>query len=304
MFFYSDSLNPNYRPTNLRADHSENVEYNDPDFYAYIQRGSFTVYPEYSALNHWHEDVEFIYVEKGRMEYHVDADIIPLSRGEGIFVNAKHFHYGSAAEGATCDFDCCILHPILLCITSQIEREFVDPVTTHPELPYIKLSPKTDWMKDILENIRAMYAENVDAINKLQVQSRFYHIWNTLYQHMPPRRQSPDIRSRQFSYLKDMVHYIELHHPEKMTVEEIAAAGHMSVSKCYDLFHQFLGRTPLEYLTKFRLDQSIQLMTDTDLSMTEITGLVGFTGSSYYASLFRKTFGCSPSAYRKKLRVR
>ncbi|MCR5716648.1 MAG: AraC family transcriptional regulator [Lachnospiraceae bacterium] len=300
MFFYSDSLQPN-TPANLRADHSEKVEYNEPDFYAYIREGSFTVYPEFSAINHWHEDVEFIYVIRGEMEYHVDAETIRLSAHEGLFVNAKHFHYGCALQGKTCDFVCIILHPILLCITAGIERAYVDPLTHHRGFPYQKLTRDVDWTSQVLHELSLLYEENRDQIQKLLIQSRFYRIWDLLFRHMPPRTDVPDASGGQFSLLKDMVHFIEGHYPEKITVEDIAKEGHLSVSKCYDLFHRFLGKTPMDYLNRYRLDQSIRLMSETDLSMTEITGLVGFTGSSYYASLFRKTFGCTPSAYRKQL---
>ena len=52
--------------TVLRADDSEEVNYNFPGFPAYIRRGLLSHYPDYSFISHWHEDLEFIVVFSGR----------------------------------------------------------------------------------------------------------------------------------------------------------------------------------------------------------------------------------------------
>jgi len=71
-------------------------------------------------------------------------------------------------------------------------------------------------------------------------------------------------------------------------------------SSCCDIFQLILNKTPVSYLTEYRLEKSIELLNIPSLSVTEIALLCGFTGSSYFAEIFHKKLGCTPSQYRKK----
>ena len=56
------------------------------------------------------------------------------------------------------------------------------------------------------------------------------------------------------------------------------------------------------YLTQYRLDKSKKFLENTDMTVTEISYSVSFNGSSYYAEIFRKWYGKSPTEYIKKLK--
>ena len=71
----------------LNSDASENVAYNNPDFPAYIKKGQLSRYPDFRAVSHWHDDLEFILILEGQMFYDVNGQKISLQAGEGIFVN-------------------------------------------------------------------------------------------------------------------------------------------------------------------------------------------------------------------------
>ena len=98
-----------------------------------------------------------------------------------------------------------------------------------------------------------------------------------------------------------MVSYIHTNYKERITLADIAAAGHVSKRTCGTLFLTYQNKTPVEFLTDYRLRKSIELMKHSDLSILEIGLSVGFSGASYYAETFRKCFGISPAAYRKTL---
>jgi len=44
-----------------------------------------------------------------------------------------------------------------------------------------------------------------------------------------------------------------------------------------------LHTTPIEYLCNYRIEQSIELLNNTDYSITDIAGMVGFHSASIYA---------------------
>ena len=55
-----------------------------------------------------------------------------------------------------------------------------------------------------------------------------------------------------------------------MTLSDIARAGAVGQSKCCKLFHQYFSQSPIAYLIQYRLTKSVELLRDTDMSMTEI----------------------------------
>lgn len=73
----------------FNMDSSETVAYNNPLFPAYVRRGFLSAYPDYSAVSHWHIDMEFIMIKKGSMVYNVNGELVSLTEGSGIMVNSN-----------------------------------------------------------------------------------------------------------------------------------------------------------------------------------------------------------------------
>src|SRR5699024_11511661 len=96
-----------------RNDRSEDVLDDNQDFPVYIRRGCVSDDPDFIALSHWHDDVEFIHVQSGHMEYNINGKIVMINEGEGIFVNTRQLHYGFSEDCSECSFICVLLHPLL-----------------------------------------------------------------------------------------------------------------------------------------------------------------------------------------------
>lgn len=60
------------------------------------------------------------------------------------------------------------------------------------------------------------------------------------------------------------------------------------------------GMSPHQYVLKQRLDKARELLSGTDLPITEVAARTGFTTSTYFATFFRRTFGETPSSYRRR----
>ena len=59
--------------------------------------------------------------------------------------------------------------------------------------------------------------------------------------------------------------------------------------------------TPISYINQYRVTQAADLLTGSSLSILEIALDTGFESPSYFASIFRRTFGMSPEEYRKAM---
>lgn len=84
------------------------------------------------------------------------------------------------------------------------------------------------------------------------------------------------------------------------TNEEYASKYNMSVSYFIKSFKAATGTTPQQFKALQRLRNAENLLSETDLKITEISHLLGFADSLYFSKFFNKTKGMSPSEFRQK----
>lgn len=237
------------------------------------------------------------------MTYYVNGSLVQLSPGEDIFVNSHQMHYGFSGNGEDCLFLCTLLNPALLSGNTYLEH-LVRQVTEHPQWSFVHLTSETPWQREVLTLLPELYSCYVrkDSSFELMLEAIYFQIIARLYSHRPPvhtsRRES--VANNQLTALKSMLTVIQSRYAEPLTLAEIARAGHLSVSACCRLFQKYLSRTPIEFLTEVRLNQSCTLLERSELSMTQIAAQSGFCNSSYFSERFRRQYGCSPSEYRKR----
>lgn len=281
----------------LKDDCSEKIYYNFKNYQIYVRKGLLSSYRDYAAPSHWHDDIEFISVLNGEMQYNVNGEIITLSKGQGIFVNSKALHFGFSDSHKECEFICILLHPIMLCSSAEIERDFVFPVLTNPNISFIKLQKNIEWQQFILDCINQIYQSKNKTSAPLIVSGLFFQIWAQIFENNPldlPDRQNDDL-----IIIKNIIGFIQKNYDKKISLNKIACAGYVGQSKCCKIFKKYIGQSPNDYLTQYRLNKCLQLLQNTDMSITEIALSSGFNGNSYFAETFKKNYGKTPSDIRK-----
>lgn len=286
--------------TNLKADRSERVAYDKADYPAYLRKGRLSFYPNYTAESHWHDDLEFIYILSGQMQYNINGTVILLKPGEGLFVNSRQLHFGYSDTRQECEFLCVLLHPALLCSTKTVEQNYVAPILSGGYLPFCHLTGVHPWENQILTGIQTMYANRNDPLFELKIQRTFYDIWIALWENTVSRRQPDVFKNQHLSELMDMLSFIHENYREKLTLDAIAKSGNMGKTGCCGIFRRTLNKTPMEYVTELRLRKAMELLRQSDRTVLEISYEVGFSGASYFTETFRKFYGCTPKEYRRR----
>ena len=67
-------------------------------------------------------------------------------------------------------------------------------------------------------------------------------------------------------------------------------------------FSKATGQSPLQYLTKIRMEYAQDLLRETNLSMAEVADASGYTNNAYFSKAFREHASVSPSDYRRIVR--
>ena len=102
--------------------------------------------------------------------------------------------------------------------------------------------------------------------------------------------------------LQNVVSYIADHYAFQIPLERLAAIACMSESKLKGCFRQQFGCSVTQYIQGRRMSQAEHLLIDTDFTMGQIAQMIGYSTSSRFAELFRKSTGILPIEYRKLAR--
>ncbi len=70
----------------MKDDRSEIVHYNFEKFPIYMRKALLSSYENFEAPPHWHDDIEFISVFRGEMNYNINGETVTVKQGDGIFV--------------------------------------------------------------------------------------------------------------------------------------------------------------------------------------------------------------------------
>lgn len=93
--------------------------------------------------------------------------------------------------------------------------------------------------------------------------------------------------------------YIDEHYMEPLTLQSIGKELHISPYYLSHIFKDMSGYSPIQYLLRRRLGEAQNLLISTDLSITDIAGMVGFDTQSYFNAQFTKNVGIPPKKYRQ-----
>ena len=99
--------------------------------------------------------------------------------------------------------------------------------------------------------------------------------------------------------LYNSIEYLSKNFAAAPDVNELAAMEHLSTGRYRCVFSELMGMSPKEYIIRLRLDRSMELLQCTDLSVGEISDIVGYQDPLYFSKLFKRKLGVSPAAYRK-----
>ncbi|WP_416298337.1 AraC family transcriptional regulator [Paenibacillus illinoisensis] len=288
--------------TNLEvfSDLSERLDYNLPDLPLYVRKGSLQQFNNYAAVAHWHVDIEFIYVLNGSMDFSVNGTITRLHQGDGLFVNSQRLHYGySLADQNDCLFLVVVIHPSILGEKTSYIQSYWGEKFGLTMTDFLVLTAQVDWQRDILLSIQEIYQEmhkKHAPLNPLRLASQALSLCATIGDHLQPNSGQPGV----LMHVQEMTRFIHQNYDQKITLEEIASAGAVCRSRCCTLFNKYVGQTPNNYVTQYRLQKSCEMLKETQRSISEIALACGFQSASYFSSIFRKQMGVVPQHYRKQ----
>jgi AraC-like DNA-binding protein len=94
--------------------------------------------------------------------------------------------------------------------------------------------------------------------------------------------------------------HADRHYAEEIDLDELAAAAGVSKYHFLRCFAATYGKTPALYLAERRIERAQDLLRATNLTVTEVCFLVGYSSLGSFSARFRQLVGVSPSEYQAR----
>lgn len=287
-----------FSPLDVSSDLSERLNYNIPDFPLYIKRDNLSRYG-YKALCHWHTDLEFIFALHGSMNFFVNGAIYHLEGSSGIFVNSKRLHYGFSEDHTDCEFIALVISPSLFFEHALATKKYFKEKFGSSSQDCICLNKQVEWQRNILDTMYFLNKEmSRNQPNILRIMSLSTLLCADVGDHLVTGKSHLDEDSIQ-NLVWRMTDYIHRNYDRRISLNDIAGAGMICRSKCCQLFKTYLKQSPNNYLTRYRLAKSRNLLRNTHLTVSEISAICGFQTPSYFTHVFNKEMGKTPKEFRQ-----
>lgn len=115
-------------------------------------------------------------------------------------------------------------------------------------------------------------------------------------------RRSTDTTAIDDPFVSRAIRIIRERACEGLTVGELLSELHLSRSFFYGRFRTVLSRTPHQEILRVRLERVKNLLTQTDISLQEISARAGFEHPEYLQVAFKREVGVTPGRFRRTQR--
>ncbi|SFE22182.1 AraC family transcriptional regulator, L-rhamnose operon transcriptional activator RhaR [Paenibacillus algorifonticola] len=265
-------------------------------------------YPEdFKVPLHAHDFIEFNFVAEGKGFHHIGDDIVAVSKGLFFMipVGVPHVFRPTSPDPSQ--------HPLIVynCLFA--------PQLLHGMSAMFMFDPLLAHYLDELQNGQATYHSIQDhdgSIEKLLVAmyqefsfsaaGASTYLYTLLVQLVITihRLRSDDhpLKIKDVSHFNMLIQFMEQHVHEELTLAKLATRSGWSVRHLQRLFLQHTGQTFGSYLNQLRIQKSCEHLRLTQLKISTIAEMVGYSHIDSFNALFKKRVGQTPGQYRKQFR--
>lgn len=100
--------------------------------------------------------------------------------------------------------------------------------------------------------------------------------------------------------IDEVLEYIHEHLDENLSITEIAEKFQWNARQFHYSFQKKIGLPPKRYIMDTQIKRAKELLMESDLTITEIAGRIGYEDALHFSRIFKRSTGISPSLFRKQ----
>ena len=245
---------------------------------------------------HWHSAIELIYILNGNATIVIEGVNYPVVSGEFIVIDSNQIHEFCYERESM----------MILIYISRSSMKYFIPELDEYAFCCAKRSIKKEQLDaylricDLMKELPPLYIMRPTAF-KVKSHAIAMEIFYELANHFIEKRANvkSTARGEVLERLGEITEYIDTHHAETVSLEDIASHFHLSREYFSRFFRKNMGFTFIKYLNQVRLMHVYQDICNTQTGILELAEKHGFTGYKMFSQLFREVYGCTPREVRR-----
>ena len=274
------------------------TEQSDPVYFSGIHVN--LPYADDFPFLHYHDRYEIGICESGEGLFLSEGVFSSVSKGDLIFIPPSRRHYSrSLSRESPCICRFAYLHTptveqLISSSAFESKKEFI--TSSAQSIPPVIHPAENPKSAELLMRIIEACSKKTNEGNMVAALliSAFIIESCEVYKPFSP----PHITGNTTDAISQISEYLYLHYSDSDASKFLAQKCHLSESQLRRRFVSAYGMPPIAYRNLLRCRIAAELLTKTDMPVSEISSRIGFhTTSDFYRS-FTKIYGVSPSRYR------
>lgn len=257
---------------------------------------------------HSHEFIEFVYVTQGTGTHYYQGFSYPIARGD-VFViepNAEHSYMANRDKLAVYNV---LFQPSLIAAELETLASFVSFIDFFYVEPFMRRYAdfQSHLVLDVNQHLEIVFLLDrlLNEFNRKRlgyrvlVKTQLIELFVLLSRcHEENNKQSLPGLSSHEAIIRRVCQFIELHHAQPLTLQQVSQLCGMSQTEFSRLFKRHVGQTFIEFRNRIRLDAARELLRTSGEKILTISERVGFEDLSFFNKLFKLREGVTPRQYR------
>ncbi|MBP5307609.1 MAG: helix-turn-helix domain-containing protein [Clostridia bacterium] len=240
-----------------------------------------------SILTHKHEFIEITYVESGSAMHKLGSDIVNLKKGD-IFVIADDREHSIRPTCEENEFR--IINLIFLRNFADFDFKVFNPLIPINVAHNREITDHIELAKNSYET-RGKYVDET-------IKGCIYVIMSKLGE-LYASDGAKTTKNYKVAYVSSAVDYITENFNKKISLEDVASYVGITSGYLQRIFHKERKTSVIEFLLRYRIEQSCKLLIETEKTIAAISEEVGFSDIKNYHYVFKRVFGITPNIYRQ-----
>lgn len=243
---------------------------------------------DWHSVPHTHNHTELFYIVSGQGQFLIEDQVFPVGVNNLVIINPNILHTEDSLNAQPLEYIVLGIDGIELANSRNSNGQFC--ILDHFESVEI-----SGCLRNIL---REMEQRNTgyEDICQAYMEILIIRLMRSTSLAVPTEPKAVSA-NRQCAAVR---RYIDLHFKEALTLEQLAAEGHINKYYLSHAFKREYGVSPINYMISKRIEESKYLLAETDLSMSQIAQLLGFSSLSYFSQVFHRSLEISPKEYRQR----
>jgi AraC-like DNA-binding protein/mannose-6-phosphate isomerase-like protein (cupin superfamily) len=243
---------------------------------------------DWHSVPHTHNHMELFFIIGGKGQFLIEDQLHPVDVNNLVIINPNVVHTEVSLNAQPLEYIVLGIEGIQLATSNTSNGQF--SILDHYESVEI-----SGCLRNIL---REMEQKNTgyEDVCQAYMEILIIRLMRSTALAVPSESQVISV-NRQCAAVR---RYIDLHFKEALTLEQLAEEGHMNKFYLSHAFKREYGVSPINYMISRRIEESKYLLAETDLALSQIAQLLGFSSLSYFSQVFHRTQGTSPKEYRQQ----